>query len=143
MTCRTPFHALLGGVLPISSRAFRRGATALVVIALLVVISASAGCLLLADWWTTLPVGSQAEFVGRDSCMKCHQPQAQSWHGSHHDLAMDHARTDTVLGDFDNAQFEYQGVTSTMFQREGRYFVNTEGPDGELQDFEVKYVLGV
>ena len=30
-----------------------------------------------------------------------------------------------------------------MFRREGKYFINTEGPDGKLADFEIKYVFGV
>ena len=29
------------------------------------------------------------------------------------------------------------------FTRDGRFFVNTEGPDGELADFELAYTFGV
>ncbi len=65
------------------------------------------------------------------------------WTGSDHDLAMDHATPETVLGDFSGVQLEHYGITSRMFQRDGKFFVNTEGPDGKMADFEVKYVLGV
>ena len=56
---------------------------------------------------------------------------------------MDRATGETVLGDFNNAELTHLGITSRMFRRDGQFFVNTEGPDGMLADFEVKYVLGV
>ena len=49
----------------------------------------------------------------------------------------------TVLGDFDNTTFTYQGVTSTFFKREGRFFVRTDGPDGLLQEYPIAYTFGV
>jgi hypothetical protein len=56
---------------------------------------------------------------------------------------MDVANAGTVLGDFDDATFELDGVVSTFSQREGRFFVRTDGPDGALQEYEVAYVFGV
>lgn len=35
------------------------------------------------------------------------------------------------------------GVESTFFQRDGKYFVHTDGPDGKLKDFEIKFAFGV
>jgi tetratricopeptide (TPR) repeat protein len=49
----------------------------------------------------------------------------------------------TVLGDFANAKFTHAGVTSTFFRRDGKFFVNTDGPDGKLADFELRYSFGV
>ena len=49
----------------------------------------------------------------------------------------------TVLGDFRNAKFAYAGTTSNFFTRDGRYFVRTDGPDGKLADFEIRYTFGV
>ena len=66
-----------------------------------------------------LPPDAQASFVGRSSCIECHRDQAQTFTGSHHDLAMDLATDDTVLGDFNNAQIEHDGMTSRMF-RDGK-----------------------
>lgn len=112
-------------------------------LALIVIgVIALAGCAVLADWWIAKPVGTVSSFVGRDTCAQCHQTQLESWTGSDHDLAMDHASEQTVLGDFENATLEHYGITSTMFRRDGKYFVNTEGPDGMMSDFEVKYVFG-
>ncbi len=82
-------------------------------------------------------------FIGAESCRNCHSEAYDAWRGSHHDLAMQVPSPETVLGDFDNSTFEYNGVTSTFFQREGNYFVRTDGENGELQEFPVRYVFGV
>lgn len=84
-----------------------------------------------------------AIFVGSESCAICHAPEATEWKGSQHALAMRHATPETVLGDFDDAKFRHFDVTSTFFRRDGKYFVRTDGPDGQLADFEVKYTFGL
>jgi hypothetical protein len=48
----------------------------------------------------------------------------------------------TVKGDFNNQTFTADGVTSHFFKKEGKYFINTEGEDGNNHDFEVKYIFG-
>jgi len=82
-------------------------------------------------------------FVDRQICVGCHQHEYQAWRGSHHDLAMQVASDETVLADFGDTTFSYFGVTSRFFKRNGKFFVNTDGPDGELGDFEIKYTFGV
>ena len=37
----------------------------------------------------------------------------------------------------------YAGTTSTFSRRDGKFFVNTDGPDGKLADYEIKYAFGV
>jgi tetratricopeptide (TPR) repeat protein len=61
----------------------------------------------LFDWYSAMPVGRTATYVGRQKCAECHQKELDLWHGSDHDLAMDHATPQTVLGDFDNAEFTH------------------------------------
>jgi Flp pilus assembly protein TadD len=56
---------------------------------------------------------------------------------------MQEANDETILGDFDDATFTYAGVTSTFYWRNGRFFVRTDGPDGELQDYPIAYTFGV
>lgn len=56
---------------------------------------------------------------------------------------MQHATPATVLGNFAGASFAHSGVTSRFFRRDERFFVNTDGPDGRLADFEIKYTFGV
>lgn len=98
---------------------------------------------LLADWYYAIPPEAKATYVGRKSCVECHQQQYDQWHGSPHDKAMDLATADTVLGNFNDAKLEHYGLESRMFQQDGKYFIHTEGHDGKLADFEVKYVFGV
>ncbi|HKY61376.1 MAG TPA: multiheme c-type cytochrome [Gemmatimonadota bacterium] len=82
-------------------------------------------------------------FVGAGTCAECHAAQAAAWRGSHHDLAMQEATGEAVLGDFDGATLTYAGITSTFFRRDGRYFVRTDGPDGRLAEYEIAYTFGV
>jgi predicted CXXCH cytochrome family protein len=82
-------------------------------------------------------------FSGSATCATCHRKEHALWQGSHHDLAMQLANADTVLGDFADATFEHQGVTSRFFRRDGRFYVNTEDANGDLRDFEINYTFGV
>ena len=85
---------------------------------------------------------SGVTYVDDATCAECHQESVDAWSGSH-DLAMQAATPETVLGDFRDSTFTHLGVTSRFFQRDGRFFVNTEGPDGALDDFELTYAFGV
>lgn len=84
-----------------------------------------------------------AGYVGTKSCAGCHAEDYEAWKGSDHALAMQYANAQTVLANFDNAKFPYAGITSTFFKRDGKFFVNTDGPDGQLRDYEIKYAFGV
>jgi hypothetical protein len=66
-----------------------------------------------------------------------------AWRGSQHALAMQEATAEAVLGDFDDASFTHGGVTSRFFRRDGKFFVATDGPDGKLGEFEIRYTFGV
>ena len=90
---------------------------------------------------TTVPVA--ASFVGSSECKACHAQQTAAWASSQHARAMQHATAETVRGDFNDAKFSFDGVTSSFFRRDGKYFVRTDGPDGKLADFEVKYTFGL
>ena len=83
-----------------------------------------------------------AIFVGTRKCKDCHQKEYDKWRDSHHDHAMEVADDNTVLGDFDNAVFENHGVTSRFYQKDGRFFVHTQGSNGKMDDFEVTHTFG-
>ncbi len=82
-------------------------------------------------------------FVGSETCAGCHQAEAQLWRSSQHKLAMDHATGTSVRGDFNNTSFDYNGVHSRFFRKDSKFFIETDGPDGKLATFEVKYTFGV
>ena len=85
----------------------------------------------------------EPEFVGGEECRSCHEKAYEDWEGSNHDQAMAEANEQTVLGDFDDAVFEHRSVTSRFYRRDGRYYVHTEGPGGEMREFEIEYTFGV
>ncbi len=82
-------------------------------------------------------------FTGSEACRDCHAEAYDNWQGSHHDLAMQIPTPDTVLGNFDDATFTLNGVTTRFFRRDDKYLVNTDGEDGKATEFEVAYVFGV
>ncbi len=84
-----------------------------------------------------------ASYVGTERCAGCHQLELAQWQGSHHDWAMKAATAETVLGDFNNAIFTHQGARSTFTRKDGAFYVNTQGADGEYQTFKIDYTFGV
>ena len=83
-----------------------------------------------------------ATFVGSGACRDCHQAEFTKWAGSHHQLAMAAATDETVLGDFDDAEFHHFGITSRFYKTDGRFMVHTQGPQGAMGDFEVTHTFG-
>ncbi len=112
-------------------------------IIIVAIILTLGGGYLLADYYSGLPTDLKAEFVGRQSCVECHQEQASLFHGSHHDLAMAIADDSTVLADFNDQTLTIFGITSRMYRDGEKFMVRTEGPDGQLHDYQVKYTFGI
>jgi len=83
-----------------------------------------------------------ATFVTSSACAKCHKKEYEEWQDSHHARAMAVANDETVLGDFDDAVFEKQGVQSRFYRRDGRFFVHTRGSKGEMAEFEITHTFG-
>jgi predicted CXXCH cytochrome family protein len=124
----------------------RRAIWVAVSVALLIVLAIGLGLFLLAHgggWTASSPDASVAAFVGSETCAGCHQGEAQLWRTSQHKLAMAHATDKSVLGNFNDASFDYYGVHSRFFHKDGKFFVETDGPDGRLATFEVKYTFGI
>ena len=125
-------------------------------IAIVLTVAAIAGAIVLSDMFgirgrfergiggpDSLQEVAAVAYVDDRLCETCHQQQYGDWTASHHDLAMQEANDESVLGDFDDVTFTHLGVTSLFFKRDGRFFVNTEGPDGSPADFEIAYTFGV
>lgn len=84
-----------------------------------------------------------ATMVDEQQCQGCHTEQVKDWQGSHHQLAMQLANAETMLGDFNNITFKAENET-TRFSRKGdEFWVNTPGIDGKNADFKVAYTFGI
>ena len=82
-------------------------------------------------------------YVGSAVCASCHAVAYQAWQNSHHDLAMQEASAETVLGDFADAKFSYNGRPTRFFRKGEEYWLETDGPDGKPTPYRVEYVFGV
>ena len=82
------------------------------------------------------------QFMGSKACTTCHAHESQLWENSHHDLAMQEANEATVLGNFNNTTLTNFGVTSRFYKQAEKFFVQTDGPDGTLTDYEITYTFG-
>ena len=109
-----------------------------------------AGGLVLQDFAGRRPHPAQAQepvaaahFVGSEACAGCHTKEAALWRGSQHKQAMDHATATAVLADFNDTSFDHDGVHSRFFRDGGKFRVETDGADGKLATFDVKYTFGV
>ncbi len=115
--------------------------------AVVVMIGALAGIILIA------PIFAQerppnlkkadAHYVGSQRCAECHQSETELWRASQHKRAMAPATDVTVLGNFDNASFDYHGARSRFFRMGKEFFVETDGPDGKFAPFRIKYTFGI
>jgi hypothetical protein len=85
---------------------------------------------------------TEAYYVGGSQCIECHEKEYEDWKGSDHDLAMDEATAEFVKGDFSGVELERAGQVHKAYQKEDKFFVWTDGPNGEMEEFEVKYVFG-
>ena len=56
---------------------------------------------------------------------------------------MQHARAESVLGDFRGASLAYAGNTHRFDTEQGKYWVTTDGPDGKPRRFQVLYTFGL
>jgi len=88
------------------------------------------------------------EHLGVAVCQECHAQQVQSWQNSHHALAMQRASKTSVLGDFSNTTFIYNGIKSKFFSKEDAkgetaFFVETDDDRGRIQTFPIAYTFGV
>ncbi|MDE3184471.1 MAG: tetratricopeptide repeat protein [Bacteroidota bacterium] len=90
----------------------------------------------------TVETTNSNHYVGDQTCKSCHASQYKDWLSSDHFKAMQVANDSTVEGDFNNTTYTADGVTSHFFKKAGKYYINTQGPDGNNHDYEIKYTFG-
>ena len=86
---------------------------------------------------------ASATMVDEQQCQGCHSAQVKDWQGSHHQLAMQEANAETMLGDFNNVTFKAENETTRFSRKDNDSWVNTPGLDGRNQDFKVAYTFGI
>jgi predicted CXXCH cytochrome family protein len=91
---------------------------------------------------TLTPALVLPEFVGSERCSGCHLDKFEDWEDSHHHQAMLKPTDKSVLGDFDDAEFEYFGFRSKFFRKGDEFWVETDGPEGVKKEFKVEYTFG-
>lgn len=84
-----------------------------------------------------------AQYRGTETCVGCHAEEATRWRGSHHDLAMQPATDETILGDFNSSTVTAYGRTSRFYRDGDRFLVHTQGADGADHEFQIRYTFGV
>jgi predicted CXXCH cytochrome family protein len=89
------------------------------------------------------PSSSVPGYVGSETCAGCHATVTQAWRDSHHAWAWKSPNETTVLGDFANKTIEHGDVISRLSKGGGKFFVTTDGPDGQSRKFEVVGTVGV
>lgn len=85
---------------------------------------------------------ADAKYVGVGQCKNCHQPEFADWMLSDHHKAMMPATAESVLGDFSDVTFDHFGAKTRFYKKDGEFWVNTEGPEGDLVDFKIDYTFG-
>ncbi|MBB5190729.1 putative CXXCH cytochrome family protein [Silvimonas terrae] len=92
------------------------------------------------------PVGLSAvhaTFVDEQRCASCHSAEFASWKNAHHAKAMALPTADTVAGNFENARFDYNGITSRFYRKGSEYWVDTDGAGGKVGSYKVAFTFGV
>lgn len=86
-------------------------------------------------------VGAVA-YAGSQACASCHAVQTNAWAISHHAHAMDHARPQTMRGDFSGVTVSGAGSRARFYREGTQYRVETEGRDGRPAVFTISHSLG-
>ncbi|MEN1680851.1 MAG: ammonia-forming cytochrome c nitrite reductase subunit c552 [Planctomycetota bacterium] len=68
-------------------------------------------------------------YVSSDACVECHQNEHASWHASSHRTMTQVATPESVLGEFDGAEIDSDGVTYRVFTRDGECWAEMPDPD--------------
>jgi predicted CXXCH cytochrome family protein len=101
------------------------------------------------------PVFGEPTYIGSTRCKDCHWKKHDTWKNTLHSKFMQPVNEYTILGDFEisnefitsvtNKSPERAGeeVVTRMIKKDGKYYINTIGPDWEFHDYEIAYVIGI
>ncbi|MCE8554668.1 HEAT repeat domain-containing protein [Ruegeria pomeroyi] len=84
-----------------------------------------------------------ADYVGSASCANCHEGEAKAWQGSHHALAWTLPTPETVLADFDDSEFNHDGVRYAFSRAGAQFRVTITEVDGSEKTHDIHSVAGI
>ncbi len=83
------------------------------------------------------------DYAGSEACADCHHAQYEAWQTSHHAYSMQQADANTVLGNFNDVVFTHGDQVSRFSHVDSTFRTQTDGPDGQPQEYEVAYTFGI
>ncbi|HKI97099.1 MAG TPA: multiheme c-type cytochrome [bacterium] len=92
---------------------------------------------------TSPQVSSASDYVGAEACKACHEEIYNGWKATFHAYKFQPASPDVIVGDFQHHNtLKAGGSESRMHRNDKGFVVTTIGPDGQLHDYPVRYVVG-
>ena len=108
------------------------------------VLAASLICLVHFDAFAQAAnEGPPPRYLTSQTCATCHEDQSSAWRQSNHALAWQLPDAQTVLGDFNAASFEKDGVITHFSKDRGSFVVDIENRNGSKTRYEVVGTAGV
>lgn len=86
---------------------------------------------------------AQPQWVEESQCQSCHNAAFADWQGSHHQLAMQPANEQTILGDFSGQQIASDAESSAFVRGDDAFVIRTPDTNGQSDDFKVAYTFGL
>lgn len=86
---------------------------------------------------------AENRFIGSERCESCHRQEYSLWQGSHHQLAMQPASGDAVLGDFSNVSVPYFDAEAGFARRDDQFFVTMTDEAGKTEEHRITHTFGV
>jgi len=78
------------------------------------------------------------------NCISCHNKEYKEWKNSDHDLSMQIANENSVLGDFNNSIFmNINKIKTKFYKNNSDYMVYTDGVDGKMHHYKIIFTFGV
>lgn len=101
---------------------------------------------LTAFWVLTALTGYAAHaqnYVGSDTCIACHEDEAEAWASSHHALAWTEIEDGHIRADFGGSRFDHDGMSVSFRDQDGIPIATVTEKDGVTTEYPVHSVVGI
>ncbi|MCG7927156.1 MAG: tetratricopeptide repeat protein [Candidatus Thiodiazotropha taylori] len=83
------------------------------------------------------------QYSGSETCKSCHQQQYDAWSDSHHSWAWREPKSENVLGNFNNVEFQHAAFNYRFITENGDYYVIADNKSGKAKKYKVNSVVGI